>query len=34
MTIFFVGTLEKVHQRGWLHADLQPKDLLMLDKSA
>jgi len=34
MTIFFVGTLEKVHQRGWLHADLQPKDLLVLDKSA
>ena len=27
MAIFLVSTLNRVHQRGWLHADLQPKDL-------
>ncbi|CAJ1368674.1 unnamed protein product, partial [Effrenium voratum] len=30
---FFLATLEQVHQRGWVHADLQPKDLLIFDPS-
>lgn len=31
MACFYLNVLDQVHQRGWIHGDLQPKDLLFHD---